>query len=99
LLWQVVLHASFITDVTLEDVRLTLTELADSLQGTFFRDYPLDLEILDFLPENVSFDWYGLTHDDITPALLTASHLSSGFISRMCDELLRAYQDVSSLMY
>jgi hypothetical protein len=76
-----------------------LAELTDSLQGTFFRDYRLDLEILDFLPEDVSFDWYGLMRDAITPALLTAPHLSSGFISRRCEELLRAYQDASSLVY
>jgi hypothetical protein len=75
------------------DVRLALAELADSLQGTFFRDYPLDLEILDFLLEDISFDWYGLMWDAIAPALLTAPHLSSGFVSRRCEELLRAYHD------
>jgi hypothetical protein len=81
------------------DVRLTLAELADSLQGTFFRDYPLDLEILDFLPEDISFDWYRLMRDAIVPTLLTSPHLESGFISRRCEELLRAYQDASSLVY
>jgi hypothetical protein len=45
-----------ITYVILGDVRLTLMRLEDSLQDTFFRDYPLDLEILDFLPEGLSFD-------------------------------------------
>jgi hypothetical protein len=80
-------------------VRLALAELADSLQGTFFRDYPLDLEILGFLPDDISFDWYGLMRDAIAPSLLIAPHLESGFISRRCDELLRAYQDASSLVY
>jgi hypothetical protein len=47
----------FVADVTLRDMRLALAELVDSLQSTFFRDYPLDLEILDFLPEDISFDW------------------------------------------
>jgi hypothetical protein len=83
----------------LGDVKLALTELADSLRDTFFRDYPLDLEILDFLPGDVSLDWHGLMRDAIAPALLTAPHLSSGFISRRCEELLRAYQDASSLVY
>jgi hypothetical protein len=45
-----------IADVILGDVRLTLMRLEDSLQDTFFRDYLLDLKILDFLPEGVSFD-------------------------------------------
>jgi hypothetical protein len=80
-------------------VRLALAELTNSLQGTFFRDYPLDLEILDFLPEDVSFDWYGLMRDAIAPALRTAPHLESGFVFRRCEELLRAYQDASSLVY
>jgi hypothetical protein len=80
-------------------VRLALAELADSLQGTFFRDYPLDLEILGFFPEDISFDWYGLMRDTIAPALLIAPHFESGFISRRCEELLRAYQDASSLVY
>jgi hypothetical protein len=80
-------------------VRLALTELADSLQSTFFRDYPLGLEILDFLPEDISFDWYRLMRDAIAPALLTAPYLSSGFVSERCEELLRAYQDASSLVY
>jgi hypothetical protein len=71
----------------------------DSLQGTFFRDYPLGLEILDFLPEDISFDWYRLMRDAIAPALLIVPHLESGFISRRCEELLRAYQDASSLVY
>jgi hypothetical protein len=83
----------------LGDVRLTLAELADSLQSTFFRDYPLGLEILDFLPEDISFDWYRLMQDAIAPALLTVPYLSSGFISGRCEELLRAYQDASSLVY
>jgi hypothetical protein len=81
------------------DVRLALAELTDSLQGTFFRDYPLGLEILDFLPEDISFDWYRLMRDAIAPALLTVPYLSSGFISGRCEELLRAYQDASSLVY
>jgi hypothetical protein len=89
----------YIADVTLGDVRLTLADLADSLRDTFFRDYLLDIEILDFLLEDVSFDWHGLMRDAIAPALLTAPHLSSGFVSRRCDELLRAYQDVSYLVY
>jgi hypothetical protein len=59
----------------LGDVRLALAELADSLQGTFFRDYPLGLEILDFLPEDISFDWYRLMRDAIAPALLTVPYL------------------------
>jgi hypothetical protein len=80
-------------------VRLALAELVDSLQGTFFRDYPLGLEILDFLPEDISFDWYRLMRDAIAPALLIAPHLESGLISRRCEELLRAYQDASSLVY
>jgi hypothetical protein len=37
--------------------------------------------------------------DAIAPALLIAPHLESGFISRRCEELLRAYQDASSLVY
>jgi hypothetical protein len=37
--------------------------------------------------------------DIIAPALLTAPHLKSTFISRRCEELLRAYQDASSLVY
>jgi hypothetical protein len=68
-------------------------------QGTFFRDYTLNLEILEFLPEDIPFDWYGLMRDAIAPALLTAPHLESSFISRRCEELLRAYQDASSLVY
>jgi hypothetical protein len=83
----------------LGDVRLALAGLADSLQGTFFRDYPLDFEILDFLPADISFDWYRLMRDAIAPALLTVPYLSSGFVSRRCEELLRAYQDASSLVY
>jgi hypothetical protein len=83
----------------LRDVRLALAELADSLQGTFFRDYPLGLEILDFLPEYISFDWYRLMQDAIAPALLTVPYLLSGFVSGRCEELLRAYQDASSLVY
>jgi hypothetical protein len=83
----------------LGDVRLALAELTDSLRGTFFRDYPLGLEILDFLPEDISFDWYRLMRDAIVPALLTVPYLSSGFVSRRCEELLRAYQDASSLVY
>jgi hypothetical protein len=83
----------------LGDVRLALVELANSLQGIFFRDYPLDLEILDFLPEDIFFDWYGLMQDATVPALLTAPHLESDFIPRSCEELLRAYQDASSLVY
>jgi hypothetical protein len=80
-------------------VRLALAELADSLRGTFFGDYPLDFEILGFLPDDFSFDWYGLTRDVIAPALLIAPHLQSVFIFRRCEELLRAYQDASSLVY
>jgi hypothetical protein len=80
-------------------VRLALTELADSLRDTFFGDYPLDFEILDSLPDDFSFDWYGLMRDVIAPALLTAPHLESTFISRRCEELLGAYQDASSLVY
>jgi hypothetical protein len=80
-------------------VRLALAELADSLQSTFFWDYSLDLEILDFLPEDVLFDWYGLMRDAISPALLTAPHLESGFVSTRCEELLRAYLDARSLVY
>jgi hypothetical protein len=80
-------------------MRFDLAELADSLQGTSFRDYPLDLEILGLLPEDVPFDWYKLMRDAIAPALLIAPHLESGFISRRCEELLRAYQDASSLVY
>jgi hypothetical protein len=80
-------------------VRLALAELADSLQGTFFRYYSLDFEILGFLPTDISFDWYRLMQDVIAPALLTVSHLESDFISRRCEELLRAYQDASSLVY
>jgi hypothetical protein len=80
-------------------VRLVLAELADSLHSTFFRDYPLDLEILDFLHEDISFDWYMLMRDAIASALLTASYLSSGFVFERCEELLRVYQDASSLMY
>jgi hypothetical protein len=80
-------------------VRLALAELADSLRGTFFGDYPLDFEILGFLPDDFSFDWYGLMRDVIAPALLIAPHLQSAFISRRCEELLRAYQDASSLVY
>jgi hypothetical protein len=83
----------------LGDVRLTLHELANSLQGTFFRDYPLDLEILAFLPEDISFDWYMLMRDAIAPALLIAPQIESGFISRRCEELLSTYQDASSLVY
>jgi hypothetical protein len=83
----------------LGDVRLALAELTDSLRSTFFRDYPLGLEILDFLPEDISFDWYRLMRDAIVPALLTVPYLSSGFVSRRCEELLRAYQDTSSLVY
>jgi hypothetical protein len=83
----------------LGDVRLALAELADSLQGIFFRDYPLGLEILDFLPEDISFDWYRLMRDAIAPALLTVPYLSSSFVSGRCEELLRAYQDASSLVY
>jgi hypothetical protein len=79
-------------------VRLALAELTNSLQGTFFKDYPLDLEIPDLLLEDVSFDWYGLMQDAIAPALLTAPHLESGFVFRRCEELLRAYQDASSLV-
>jgi hypothetical protein len=63
-------------------VRLTLAELADSLRDTFFGDYQLDFEILGFLPDGFSFDWYGLMRDAIAPALLIAPHLESGFISR-----------------
>jgi hypothetical protein len=37
--------------------------------------------------------------DVIAPGLFTAPHLSSGFISRRCEELLRAYQDAISLVY
>jgi hypothetical protein len=51
------------------------------------------------LPEDVSFDWYRLMRDAIAPALLIAPHLESGFISGRCEELLRAYQDASSLVY
>jgi hypothetical protein len=76
-----------------------LSDLVDSLQGTFFRDYPLDLEILDFLSVDIPFDWYGLMRDTIAPALLIAPHLENGFIFRRCEELLRAYQDASSLVY
>jgi hypothetical protein len=83
----------------LGDVRLALTELVGSLPGTFFRDYLLDLEILGLLLEDISFDWYILMRDAIALALLTAPHLESGFISRRCEELLRAYQDASSLVY
>jgi hypothetical protein len=71
-------------------MRLALAELADSLQGTFFWDYPLGLAILGLLSEDVSFDWYGLMWDAIAPALLTAPYLESDFISRRCEELLRA---------
>jgi hypothetical protein len=85
--------------VTLGDVRLALAELVDSLRGTFFEDYPLDFEILGFLPDDVSFDWYGLIRDVIAPTLLIAPHLESALISRRCEELLRAYQDASSLVY
>jgi hypothetical protein len=80
-------------------VKLSLIELADSLWDTFFQDYPLDLEILIFLPYDVSFDWHGLMGDTIAPALLITPHLLSGFVSRRCEELLRAYQNVSSLVY
>jgi hypothetical protein len=45
-----------VVDVTFGDVRLALTELEASLQSIFFRDYLLDLEILDFLLEDISFD-------------------------------------------
>jgi hypothetical protein len=83
----------------LGDVRLALAELVSSLQGTFFRDYPLDLKILGLLPKDVSFDWYGLMRDAITSALLTAPHLESDFISRRCEELLRAYRDANTLVY
>jgi hypothetical protein len=89
----------YIIDVTLGDVRLALTELEDSLQGTFFRDYSLDLKILNFLLEDVSFDWHGLMRDAITPALLITPHLLSGPISRRCEKKLRIYQDVSFLLY
>jgi hypothetical protein len=88
-----------IVDVTLGDVRLVLTELADSIRDIFFRDYSLDLEILDFLPEDVSFDWHRLMRDIIAPTLLIAPHLSSDSISKRCEELLRIYQDASSLVY
>jgi hypothetical protein len=71
-------------------MRLALAELADSLRGTFFRDYPLGLEILDFLPEDITFDWYRLMRDAIVPALLIAPHLESDFISRRCEKLLKA---------
>jgi hypothetical protein len=37
--------------------------------------------------------------DAIAPALLIAPHLSSSFVSGRCEELLRAYQDASSLVY
>jgi hypothetical protein len=80
-------------------VRLALAKLADSLRDTFFGDYPLDFEILGFLPDDFSFDWYRLMRDTIAPALLIAPHLESGFISRRCEELLEAYQDASSLIY
>jgi hypothetical protein len=78
---------------------LALAELEDSLRSTFFRDYLLDLEIMDFLPDDVSFDWRGLMRDAIAPALLISPHLSSGSIARRCDEMLEIYQDASSLVY
>jgi hypothetical protein len=37
--------------------------------------------------------------DIIAPALLITPHLESTFISRRCEELLRAYQDANSLVY
>jgi hypothetical protein len=80
-------------------VRLALTELEDSLQSTLFRDYPLDLEVLDFFLKDVSFDWRGLMRDVVTPTLPIAPYLSSGPIARRCEEMLRIYQDVSSLVY
>jgi hypothetical protein len=80
-------------------VRLALAKLVDSLRGTFFRDYPLNLEILSLLPDDTSFDWYRLMRDTIASALLIASHLESRFISERCEELLRTYQDASSLVY
>jgi hypothetical protein len=94
-----VTYSFILVDVTLGDVRLALTELEDSLRGTFFRDYPLDLKVLDFLPEDVSFGWHGLMQDVVAPALLIAPHLSSGLVVRRYEELLRIYQDASSLVY
>jgi hypothetical protein len=40
-----------------------------------------------------------MMRDVIAPALLIATHLESGFVSRRCEELLRAYKDTSSLVY
>jgi hypothetical protein len=88
-----------LADVSSRDVQLALAALADALRDTFFGGYPLDFEILDSLPSGFSFDWYGLMRDTIAPALLIAPRLESTFISRRCEELLRAYQDASSLVY
>jgi hypothetical protein len=37
--------------------------------------------------------------DTIAPALLIVPHLASGSVSRRCEEMLRVYQDASSLVY
>jgi len=89
----------YFVGVSLDEVRLALTELVAMLEGTFFRDYPLDIEVMDFLPTHVQYDWDTIMRDAITPAVEGLSRLSGTYLSDRYREMIETYQVFASQVY
>jgi hypothetical protein len=89
----------YFADISVDEVRLALTELVAMLEGTFFRDYPLDIEVMDFLPEHIQYDWGTIMRDAIIPAVEGLSRLSGTYLSDRYREMIETYQVLTSQVY
>jgi hypothetical protein len=89
----------YFADISVDEVRLAMTELIAMLEGTCFRDYPLDIEVMDFLPEHIQYDWSTIMRDAIIPAVEGLSRLSGTYLSDRYREMIETYQALASQVY